>query len=196
MTAHQPPPIPAPSCSLADESHLNTLSVLHFVLGGFSLLGLGFIIIHFALMATVFASVPVSITSSTTSAAPLTPSAPGIVETTSVTGSTELLVEAPYTPGASALTASHSTPHAFIPRHFLWIVGALYLCFGLLALAFCICNVLSGFWIKKRKNRKFSIVIAAINCLQFPIGTALGVFTLMVLARPTVEMSYQSRQPL
>jgi hypothetical protein len=45
-------------------------------------------------------------------------------------------------------------------------------------------------WIKKRKNRTFSFVVAAMNCLQFPFGTALGVFTFIVLARPTVKSSY------
>jgi hypothetical protein len=36
----------------------------------------------------------------------------------------------------------------------------------------------------------FSIVVAGVNCLQIPFGTALGVFTMMVLLRDTVRQSY------
>ncbi len=40
--------------------------------------------------------------------------------------------------------------------------------------------------LKRRTSRRFCMVIAAITCIEFPYGTALGVFTFMVLARPSV----------
>jgi hypothetical protein len=36
-------------------------------------------------------------------------------------------------------------------------------------------------------SRTFCIVVAAICCLFMPIGTILGVFTLVVLNRPSVQ---------
>jgi hypothetical protein len=41
---------------------------------------------------------------------------------------------------------------------------------------------IAGRFIHRRVNRTFSIVIAGINCLHF-FGTALGIFTLIVLTR-------------
>jgi hypothetical protein len=34
--------------------------------------------------------------------------------------------------------------------------------------------------------------LAAISCLEMPYGTALGVFTLMVLSRPSVQRLFSS----
>jgi hypothetical protein len=33
--------------------------------------------------------------------------------------------------------------------------------------------------------------VAGLNCIQIPLGTALGVFTIMVLTRDSVEAVYQ-----
>jgi len=60
------------------------------------------------------------------------------------------------------------------------------------ALATCI--FAAGRFIKARKRRTFCIVVAAINCAFFPLGTALGVLSILVLSRPTVGAMFQ-RQP-
>ncbi len=41
-----------------------------------------------------------------------------------------------------------------------------------------------------RRHRTFSIVIASLSCMSFPFGTILGVFTLIVLVRPSVKILY------
>ena len=51
-------------------------------------------------------------------------------------------------------------------------------------------NVISGFCLRARTNRTFSIIVAAINCLHLPLGTALGIFTLIVLTRSSVRELY------
>lgn len=53
-----------------------------------------------------------------------------------------------------------------------------------------ICTIYSGRCIQHRVRRTFSIVVAAINCVLFPLGTALGVFTLIVLMRDSVRRLY------
>jgi len=53
---------------------------------------------------------------------------------------------------------------------------------------------LSGYWIAQRRNRTFSIVVAALCLISFPIGTALGVFTLVVLVNDEVREEYDAAQ--
>ena len=66
-----------------------------------------------------------------------------------------------------------------------------YLIAGALILLGVVLNVISARCIKQRKNRVFSFVVAAINCLQIPLGTVLGIFTIVVLNRSSVEQKYR-----
>ena len=50
-----------------------------------------------------------------------------------------------------------------------------------------ICMIVSGRRLARRTNYKFCFVIACISCLFMPYGTVLGVFTIIVLVRPTVK---------
>jgi len=50
-----------------------------------------------------------------------------------------------------------------------------------------ICLIISGRRLARRTNYKFCLVIACISCLLMPYGTVLGVFTIIVLMRPTVK---------
>ena len=58
-----------------------------------------------------------------------------------------------------------------------WLIGGL--------------TIYSGVCLKRRRNRVFSFVMAIVNCLSFPFGTALGVFTLIVLSRSSVVRLYE-----
>ena len=51
-------------------------------------------------------------------------------------------------------------------------------------------NVISGLGLRTRKGRTFSLVVAGINCLYIPLGTLLGVFTIVVLLRDSVRELY------
>ncbi len=42
-----------------------------------------------------------------------------------------------------------------------------------------------------RRRHTFCVVVAAICCAIFPLGTALGVLTILVLTRPTVKAMFQ-----
>ncbi|MFO0600674.1 MAG: hypothetical protein U0228_35525 [Myxococcaceae bacterium] len=44
--------------------------------------------------------------------------------------------------------------------------------------------------IGERRSPTFIMIVAAINCLSVPIGTALGVFTFIVMSRPSVKASF------
>jgi hypothetical protein len=53
-------------------------------------------------------------------------------------------------------------------------------------------NFLSCWFIHQKKHRVFSLVVAGLNCTQIPWGAILGVFTIVVLARPSVKWTYET----
>ncbi|MEA3210769.1 MAG: hypothetical protein QOE70_3826 [Chthoniobacter sp.] len=77
-------------------------------------------------------------------------------------------------------------PHQFFAM-FKW----LYLIMGSFMIFYAIGNLLSGLWIRAKKNRMFSLVMAGLNCIQIPFGTVLGVFTIVVLVRDSVRELYE-----
>jgi len=170
-----------------DESHLGILSVFHFVLGGLYLLGILFLVGHFMIMSMVFEMPGVM--------APVVPPppAPVVMETPVESAEAAPEVEAPGTVVPLAPVASAPSPPVFPKEMKAFFIG-FYIVMGLMILTASVCNVLSGVFIRKRKHRIFSMVIAGLNCLQIPFGTALGVFTLVVLARPSVKSAYDAKQ--
>jgi hypothetical protein len=77
------------------------------------------------------------------------------------------------------------------PAEFFKLFKWFYLIFGLWFAASGILNLLSGFYLRARKHRTFSLVVGGINCLHFPFGTILGVFAIVVLMRSTVRELYE-----
>ena len=63
---------------------------------------------------------------------------------------------------------------------FLGACSAIYMCTVPILL------VLSGRNIARKTRRTFCMVVAAMSCIFFPLGTILGVFTILVLNRPSV----------
>jgi len=89
---------------------------------------------------------------------------------------------------------SPSQPNAPNPAEFFAIFRWFYLVFGLWFIVSGVLNILSGLSLRVRKHRIFSIVVACINCLYMPLGTILGVFTILVLARDTVSEAYAAQE--
>lgn len=72
--------------------------------------------------------------------------------------------------------------------------GALLLIWGAIGLLLWIKAGLvaySGLCLRRGQHRMLSIVVACLCCLNMPIGTLLGVFTLVVLNRPAVRAGYE-----
>ena len=132
-----------------DADHLRLLSIFHFVFAGLALLGLGFLLLHYALFSLIMNN-------------------PKMWEAQKGGG-----------PDMRAFFAV-----------FKWF----YLVFGAFMAGGGVCNLLSGLWLRARRNRTFSLVVAGVNCLQIPFGTALGVMTIIVLVRPSVRELYRARQ--
>ena len=66
---------------------------------------------------------------------------------------------------------------------FMVIAGAIILT----AWALAISIVVAANFLGKRVHYTYCMVIAAITCLFMPFGTVLGVFTIIVLMRPSVR---------
>lgn len=181
MTPHQPPPMPAHQANLKDESHLNLLSVLHYVLGGLTALGVLFLVFHFAVMAFVFKEMG-------SKQAPAPPKAVAVYEADAA----ESIPAEEEIPTAAVPSARANTPPPF-PGALIWIISTFYILMGAWIVVLTTCNILSAIWLKKRKNHLFSMITAGLNCTSVPLGTVLGVFTFIVLSRTTVKMSYSAK---
>lgn len=95
-------------------------------------------------------------------------------------------------PGWPAGEATVPPQNPAVPGEILEIMVFFYLFIGLLLLLGIILNALSGAFLLKRGNRMFSLIVAGLNCLQVPFGTALGIFTIIVLCRDSVRAKYEA----
>jgi D-alanyl-lipoteichoic acid acyltransferase DltB (MBOAT superfamily) len=58
------------------------------------------------------------------------------------------------------------------------------------ALAFSILLILSGTYLRRHVNYTFCLAMAGVACVFMPFGTVLGVFTILVLVRPSVKSAF------
>jgi hypothetical protein len=79
------------------------------------------------------------------------------------------------------------------PKEFFAIFKWFYAVMGVFIVGGGLAALISGFCLLRRRARLFSLVVAGISCLGFPFGTALGVFTLVVLLRESVAEEYAAR---
>jgi len=129
-----------------DADHLKLLSIFHFVGAGLALLGILFLIAHYAMFHFFFSN-------------------PKMWE-----------------------NQKQSPPPAELFAVFKWF----YLVFAIWFVGSGVLNLLSGLFIRARKHRTFSLVVSGINCLHVPLGTVLGVFTIIVLIRDSVRELYEA----
>jgi hypothetical protein len=73
--------------------------------------------------------------------------------------------------------------------------GAFMLCVGLVPLAIVLTVAYLNYTVARslplRKNLTLCYIMSAIVCLGIPLGTILGIFTFVVLNRPSVKASFQ-----
>jgi hypothetical protein len=96
--------------------------------------------------------------------------------------------------GAQAVGPPGRPPPPPMPAFFGWMFVGMGACVVVLGWTTGILTILSGRGLARVRGRTFSIVMAAINCISFPIGTTLGVFTFIVLLRPSVAALYANEQ--
>jgi hypothetical protein len=54
-----------------------------------------------------------------------------------------------------------------------------------------VCILLAGRFLSGHRHYMFCLVIAALLCMITPFGTVLGVFTIVVLVRPSVKLLFE-----
>jgi hypothetical protein len=86
--------------------------------------------------------------------------------------------------------AKDGPPPAEVVAIFRWVVVIFVLWFLVAAIG----NLLSAIYLRARRHQTFSMVIAGINCVHIPIGTALGIFTFIVLGRESVRKLYEAER--
>ena len=71
------------------------------------------------------------------------------------------------------------------------LIGWMFTCMGggmfLAGISLAVCVVIAGRFIAQRTRYWFVFVLACLQCMMFPFGTALGVFTIIVLSRQSVK---------
>jgi hypothetical protein len=82
--------------------------------------------------------------------------------------------------------AGKEPPPPFLGWFFI-AMGALIIVAGW---TFALCVILAGHWLAHRKHYWYCFVMACIECIFSPVGTVLGVFTIIVLLRPAVKAMF------
>ena len=89
--------------------------------------------------------------------------------------------------GIAMVTGSFGDDVKAPPQAFGWFFIGIASIFILLGFTLAVCNFLAGKYLKQQKNYTFCFVIAVISCMFAPLGTVLGVFTIIVLLRESVK---------
>ena len=80
-------------------------------------------------------------------------------------------------------------------RMFGWFFVVFACGWILVGLSFAACLAIAGRCIARREYRTYCLVVGGIACACFPFGTALGVFTLMVLSKDSVREMFANAPP-
>ncbi|MEZ5301686.1 MAG: hypothetical protein R3F11_13695 [Verrucomicrobiales bacterium] len=87
-------------------------------------------------------------------------------------------------------SGSHSGP----PPGFKTMMGTMFVAIPaaiiLIGEATAVLTIVAGRRLAQRRSYTFCFVIACLSCVFVPLGTALGVFTIFVLNRPSVRLLF------
>ncbi len=171
---------------IRDSEHLRLLSIFHYIVGGLAILFSCFFIFYIFFGAMIL-SQPRFFETPARSLPSFSPTPAASPDETP----DEPAVATPTPHPTHRTRTSGDAPPAFI-GYLLVGIGSAVVLFGWTVGALLI---YSGLGLAQRKRRVFSMVMAALSCLQIPFGTILGVFTLVVLQRPTVRALYAADGP-
>jgi len=90
--------------------------------------------------------------------------------------------------------AQHPEPSSREPPPLFlgWIFIAVGAVFFIAGLTMAICILIAGRCLSRRKGYSFVLVMAYIECLFVPLGTILGVFTIIALTRESVKALFST----
>ena len=80
--------------------------------------------------------------------------------------------------------------------HFIgYIFITMALVFILIGMSIAITVIIAGRKLAKRRNWLFCFVVGCIECMLFPFGTVLGIFTIIILLKEPVKAEFLEGQP-
>ena len=144
MNGAAPPMLSMPGSQQRDSEHLTLLSIFHFIMAGFALFGIVFLVFHYFVMSAFMS------------------------------------------PEFWKSQKGGQPP----PPQILTILTVIYVLGGIVLVLGGMLNLLSAIYLRRRAHRLFSMVIGGLNCVHVPLGTALGIFTIVVLSRDSVRQTY------
>jgi len=80
-----------------------------------------------------------------------------------------------------------SADDPFPKEFFGWMFVVIPSILILMSWSVAILSIISGKKLARRKNYSYCFFVACVECLFMPFGTALGVFTIIVLSRESVK---------
>jgi len=94
--------------------------------------------------------------------------------------------------GVAMLTGAIDDAPAFVGL----MLVVMSIVFIVLGWTLAVCQIIAGSNLAKRRRYMFCLVIAAISCILMPHGTVLGVFTIIILMRPSVRELFAANKSL
>ena len=94
--------------------------------------------------------------------------------------------------GVAMLTGAIDDAPAFVGLMFV-VMATVAITLGW---TLAVCIIIAGRCLAKRTRYMFCLVMAAISCIFMPFGTVLGVFTIIVLMRPSVKELFAANKAL
>jgi hypothetical protein len=79
------------------------------------------------------------------------------------------------------------------PEFMGWFFGLFGAAFFIAMATLATLKFLAAHRLKARRSRTLCMVAAGLTCFEIPYGTALGVWTLLVLSRPSVARLFEPR---
>ncbi len=129
-----------------DGEHLQLLSILYYVMGGFATLGACIPVLYFGIGLALI--------------------------------------------GGAAAQRGGSEEQAGLAA-FGGLVLVIAIPFVLLMMIQVVCLFLTGRYLSQGRNHIFCFINACVLCLHAPFGTALGIFTIVVLSRESVKQRFE-----
>lgn len=80
----------------------------------------------------------------------------------------------------------------------LQMSGGILVVFGIfgfvIVVALGVLSLLCGKYLKERRNRVFCMVMSALACANAPLGTVLGIFTILEIEKPEVKKLFEDNK--
>ena len=74
-----------------------------------------------------------------------------------------------------------------------WVLIGIGGCLTVFLVGLAVATFLNGRYLAQRRHYVFCFVVSCLQCLQMPLGTALGVCTILVLLRESVKQQFRER---